>query len=98
MARRLASCMTWYRTYMGLGTSIVVFAIGAVLSFALTVTQSHGVNWNMVGNILMGVGAFGVLISLILWGAGPWGGARRRTTVVNSPYGVSRRDDIDVPL
>ena len=83
---------------MGLGTSIVVFAVGAVLSFALSVTQSHGVNWNIVGNILMGVGAFGVLISVILWGVGPWGGARRRTTIVDSPRGVIRRDDVDVPL
>lgn len=83
---------------MGLGTSIVVFAIGAVLSFAITVSESHGVNWNMVGNILMGVGAFGVLVSLLLWGVGPWGGARRRTSVIDTPRGVVRRDDVDMPL
>lgn len=87
---------------MGLGTSIVVFAIGAVLSFAITVSESHGVNWNMVGNILMGVGAFGVLISLLLWGRGPWagawGGGRRRSTIVDTPRGVVRREDVDMPL
>jgi hypothetical protein len=84
---------------MGLATSIVLFAIGAVLAFAITVTQSHGVNWNVVGDILMGVGAFGVLLSLILWGAGPWGGYRRRTTMVDGPAGrVVRRDDVDTYL
>lgn len=81
---------------MGLGTSIVVFAIGAVLAFAIDVSYSHGVNWNTVGDILMGVGAFGILVSLILWGAGPWGGYRRRTTVVDHSDGrIVRRDDID---
>ena len=79
----------------GLGASIVVFAAGAILAFALTVTESHGVNWNVVGDILMGVGAFGVLVSLVLWGAGPWGGVRRRTTVVDRTGRVVRRDDID---
>jgi len=79
----------------GLGASIVVFAVGAVMAFAITVTESHGVNWNTVGDILMGVGAFGVLLSLVMWGAGPWGGVRRRTTVVDSTGRVVRRDDID---
>ena len=81
----------------------MVFAIGAILSFAITVSESHGVNWNMVGNILMGVGAFGVLLSLLMWGVGPWGGyrtwgGRRRSTVVDTPGGVVRREDVDVPL
>ena len=79
----------------GVGTSLVVFAVGAVLAFAVTVTESHGVNWNTVGDILMGVGAFGVLMSVVMWGIGPWGGVRRRTTVVDSAGRVVRRDDID---
>ena len=79
----------------GLATSIVVFAAGAVLAFAVTVTESHGVNWNTVGDILMGVGAFGAVVSLVMWGAGPWGGVRRRTTVVDGAGRVVRRDDID---
>ena len=77
----------------GLASSLVLFAAGAVLAFAVTVTESHGVNWNVVGDILMGVGAFGVLVSLVMWGFGPWGGVRRRTTVVDSTGGVVRRDD-----
>ncbi len=86
---------------MGLGASIVVFAVGAVLAFAITVSYSHGVDWNTVGDILMGVGAFGVLLCIVMWAAGPWGaaGARRRTTVVNDPVrGRVVRDDIETPL
>ena len=92
---------------MGLGASIVVFAVGAVLSFAISVSESHGVNWNTVGNILMGVGAFGALVSILLlttgrWGRGPWGPGpgprRRRTSVVQTPGGVIRREDVDMPL
>ena len=75
----------------------MVFAIGAVLSFGITVSNSHGVNLNTIGNILMGVGAAGALLSLILWGIGPWGGARRRSEIVSTPGGVVRRDDVDVP-
>jgi tetrahydromethanopterin S-methyltransferase subunit D len=49
----------------GLATSIVVFAVGAVLDFAVTI-QSSSVNWNKVGVILMIVGAVGFVVSLAL--------------------------------
>jgi len=67
---------------MGVGTSLVVFAIGAVLRFAVTVTTT-GFNVHTVGVILMIVGAVGFVLSLIFWGS--WGGfgggySRRRTT------------------
>lgn len=83
---------------MGLGTSIVVFAVGAVLAFAISVTESHGVNWNTVGDILMGVGAFGVLVSIILWGVGPWGGVRRRSTYMDSTGRVVHHEDVNAPF
>lgn len=47
----------------GIATSIVVFAVGAVLDFAVTV-QSNSVNWNKVGVILMIVGGVGFVVSL----------------------------------
>lgn len=49
----------------GMGASVVVFAIGAILDFAVTV-QSTAVNWNTVGVILMIVGAVGFVVTLIL--------------------------------
>lgn len=50
----------------GLATSIVVFAVGAILRFALTVnTLQHGFNIHTVGVILMIVAAVGAVLSLI---------------------------------
>lgn len=49
----------------GIGTSLVVFAAGAVLDFAVTV-QSNAINWNKVGVILMIVGAVGFVVSVVL--------------------------------
>jgi uncharacterized membrane protein len=50
---------------MNFGSSILLFAIGAVLRFAVTVT-TRGFNLHTVGVILMIVGAVGFLLSL-LW-------------------------------
>lgn len=52
---------------MGLGGSIVLIAVGAVLRFAVEIhSQIAGiaVNWDVVGDILMVVGGVGFLISL----------------------------------
>ena len=48
---------------MGLGTSIVVFAIGAVLRFATTV-HSASFNVHTIGVIMMAVGVVGFVLSL----------------------------------
>jgi hypothetical protein len=48
---------------MGIGTSLLLIAVGAVLRFAVTATTS-AVNLQTVGLILMIVGAVGLLISL----------------------------------
>lgn len=50
---------------MGLGTSLFLIAVGAVLRYAVNVS-THGFNIHTVGVILMIVGAVGLLISL-LW-------------------------------
>ena len=50
---------------MGIGTSIFLIAIGAILRFAVTATVS-GIELQTVGTILLVVGIVGLLISL-LW-------------------------------
>ncbi len=50
---------------MGIGTSLFLIAVGAVLRFAVHVT-AHGFNIHTVGVILMIVGGVGLAISL-LW-------------------------------
>ena len=48
---------------MGVGTSLVLFAVGAVLRFAVSVTTT-GFNIHAIGVILMIVGGIGFLLSL----------------------------------
>ena len=74
---------------MGIGVSLVLIAIGAILTWAINATVS-GVDINAVGVILMIVGAVGLLLSLMFWSS--WGGfgavrggSRRVTTVEEGP-------------
>jgi Domain of unknown function (DUF6458) len=48
---------------MGVGTSLLLIAIGAVLRFAVTIS-THGFNIHTIGVILMIVGVIGLIISL----------------------------------
>jgi hypothetical protein len=76
---------------MGIGTSLVIFAVGAILRFALAVTTTS-FNIHSIGVILMIVGGVGFVISLAFWsswgGFGGSSGARRRTTV-SGPTGTT---------
>jgi hypothetical protein len=49
---------------VGIGTSIFLIAVGAILRFAVTATVS-GINIATVGTILIVVGIVGLLISLL---------------------------------
>lgn len=49
---------------MGIGTSLVLIAVGAILKYAVTISVS-GVRLETVGVILMVVGAAGLLLSVI---------------------------------
>jgi hypothetical protein len=78
----------------GLVASIVAFAVGAVLDFALTVnSDQHGFNVHTVGVILMVAGAVGAALSLIGFVAGG-GVIRKHRTVVDDGHGnVMQRED-----
>lgn len=64
---------------MGISVSLVLIAVGAVLTWAVTATAS-GVDLNVVGVILMIVGGIGLVLSMLFWSS--WGGFGRDTTVV----------------
>jgi sulfite exporter TauE/SafE len=74
---------------MGIGTSIFLIAVGAILDFAVDV-QTQGFNLHTIGVILMVVGAIGVVLSLIFWSS--WGGfhTSRETVVETGPRGGYR--------
>src|SRR5580658_214003 len=75
----------------GLVVSIIAFAVGAILDWAVTVQNQHGINVNKVGAILMIVGVVGAVISIIVMVAG---NTRRQRTVVDDGQGnVVRRVD-----
>jgi nitrogen fixation-related uncharacterized protein len=71
---------------MGIGVSIFLIAVGAILRFAVDV-QTNGFDLHMVGDILMIVGVIGALFSLIFWSS--WGGFAR-------PYDDYDGDDVVV--
>ena len=76
----------------GLAVSIIVFAVGAILDWAVTVSPyQHGFNINKVGVILMIVGVVGAIVSIIVMAMA---NTRRQHTVVEDGRGnVARRVD-----
>lgn len=66
---------------MGIGTSILAIAVGAILRFAVA-WDTSAVNIHTVGDILMLVGIAGIVISMVFWNS--WGGfGRYRRSVVS---------------
>lgn len=68
---------------MGIGGSIFLIALGAILAFAVNANFS-GLDINVVGYVLMLAGLAGVIITVWFWQT------RRRTVVTRQP--VVRRD------
>jgi hypothetical protein len=59
---------------MGIGMSLFLIALGAILIWAVDVSVS-GIELVTVGWILLVVGAVGALLSMIFWSS--WGGFHR---------------------
>jgi hypothetical protein len=72
---------------MGIGTSIFLIAVGAILNWAVTADVS-GVNLQTVGVILMVAGAIGLLVSLFWMTV--WADRRRRVVAPVADDGVVR--------
>ncbi|MEA2184352.1 MAG: hypothetical protein QOF69_3537 [Solirubrobacteraceae bacterium] len=71
---------------MGIGTSIFLIALGAILKFAVTASLS-GINLATVGVILMVVGIIGLVISLLwLMQASRGAPIARERVVERDPY------------
>jgi hypothetical protein len=60
---------------MGIGVSLILIAVGAILAFAVHVS-GHGFNVHTIGIILLVVGIIGALLTMIFWSS--WGGFGRR--------------------
>lgn len=68
---------------MGIGVSLILIAVGAILTWAVHAEVS-GVDINAVGVILMVTGIIGALISMIYWSS--WGGLHRREVMHDEVY------------
>ena len=73
---------------MGIGISVVIGAIGAILRYALTgPVNQQGFDLHTGGVILMFVGALGLVLSLLFWSSfAPFGRGRstsRREEVIS---------------
>ncbi len=72
---------------MGIGASITLLAIGAILAFAVDATIS-GLDIQVIGIILMVCGALGLLLTMLVFGR------RDRTVGVHEDRVVTRERDI----
>ncbi|NUT21395.1 MAG: hypothetical protein HOV77_19650 [Hamadaea sp.] len=80
---------------MGIGASIFLLAVGAILTFALNVSIA-GIDLDAVGWILMAAGALGLVITSIFWS----NRRSRTTTVADEPAEyrrVEERSDVPPP-
>ena len=64
---------------MGIAVSILLIAVGAVLTWGVT-AEAEGLDVNAIGVILLIVGLLGLVLSMIFWSS--WGGFHRRTAYV----------------
>ena len=62
---------------MTIGAGLVLIAVGAILRFGISTANTHGIAVHTIGDILMAVGALGVVLWLVVWA--PWGARSRRT-------------------
>lgn len=51
---------------MGIGASLFLIAVGAILAWAVEV-EASGVDLNMIGVILLVVGVLGLVMSMLFW-------------------------------
>ena len=70
---------------MGIGTSIFLIALGAILYFAVNAEVS-GLEISTVGLILMIVGALGLVITLFMFGSARRGPTERTVVRDREPY------------
>lgn len=73
---------------MGIGASLFLLALGAILAFAVSV-EAEGFNINTIGVILMIVGGIGLILTMLFWSdSAPLRRDRSRTTTVHEDRDV----------
>ena len=86
---------------MSTGVGITLVAAGAILRFAVPATFIHGLNGHVISVIVMLVGVFGLLLSLLVWGplgrrrnhSDGYGRGRRRSSGSGASTSTSRKHE-----
>ena len=73
---------------MGISVSILLIAVGAILTWAVT-AEAEGIDITTVGVILLVVGLLGLVLSLIFWSS--WGRVPTRRLRRRRPDSPRRR-------
>jgi hypothetical protein len=90
VGRARRSILTNRRNVMGIGVSLILVAVGAILTWAVSAEVS-GVDLTTVGVILMVVGIVGVVLSLVFWSSwGGFGSTHRETIIRDRDHVVER--------
>ena len=76
---------------MGITTSMLLIAAGAIMRFAVT-AQATGFSVHTVGVILMIVGIVGAILSIAFWAS--WGGIRRRVVETRTPAATTTDETV----
>ncbi|MER5455290.1 DUF6458 family protein [Micromonospora sp. NPDC002389] len=79
---------------MGIGTSVFLLALGAILAFAVNASIG-GLDLDVVGWILMAAGVLGLIMTTLVWGR------RRQVVTTKQPAEyrrVEERRDVAPPL
>ena len=79
---------------MGIGISVFLLAVGAILAFAVDASVS-GIDLDTIGVILMVVGAIGLVTSMVIFGRRDFGGRRSVVTDTYVDDGPAGRRTVD---
>lgn len=74
---------------LGFGGALLLIAVGAILRFGISV-DTDGFNLHTIGVILMGVGALGIILTLVAMNTPT---REQRTEYVAKDVDVENRDD-----
>ena len=80
---------------MTIGAGIFLIAVGAILRFGISTVSTHGFGIHTIGDILMVIGALGVVLWLLVWA--PWAPrarSRRRTVYREDVPRTVYRDEV----
>jgi hypothetical protein len=81
---------------MTIGAALLLIAVGAILRFADATVSTHGIDLHTIGDILMVVGAIGLVLWLFVWA--PRRTRRRPPSTEDRPrderYTTREREDV----